>query len=289
MHHFHSLGQLNGEIAGSDDHLPASGLVVPAWAPALRDHEERNISKQDPLAYFIGQVPEFVEMARQAAANDVDSYRVAVGGLAMAIKPRSGKIGIFTSGNFKYVVPEDEGYSYEIGDDIVNCPKVCAEGDMIARAREAGFTRMAGLVVVGPTNKNIIKGITFDDDENVPPEMVPPTLEPCDVCLDVFEGTDIVGDRTLIMTIGNKSNIYKVQTVEEIKNTRKSNDIPTPAREYNPNKAIWAARKNLYQEKLDSNNLPQHLANRVRAVRDVARVTLAKEAMLRPSLLLATI
>jgi len=147
----------------------------------------------DPYRAFIEDVPDMVRKARDARKYSAYSYRdFLVGGSVFAWTIGTTETAVFSSGNTK---------------TTKNKQKVCAEPKLLQHARKAGYSALIGLVVVGTTNRDEIKGVNKYDA---------PTLHPCVPCQTDLLGNGLVSDDLIVITAGAEHDIYQVHSLGEI-------------------------------------------------------------------------
>ena len=240
------------------------------WAPALNTNDvafnERPI---DPFAKFIELVPMLVEKARRSEQFEGHSYRgFHVGAAALAYDALANRIGVFSGANYKDKISEDEREHTDLHD----IPKVCAEADIVARASDAGFSRIIGFLVVATTNRQKIKEVTG---------IATATLEPCNDCIRIFDKNPIVGNRTMVVTMGAKENIYQAQTVGEIKERREAGSSAAEAKIYQYDFSEWGDRAKYYENiiKKSGRKMPKAGSDISRSKK---RIEIAQKALIVP-------
>ncbi|HSH18056.1 MAG TPA: hypothetical protein VK978_01595 [Candidatus Saccharimonadales bacterium] len=141
--------------------------------------------RYDAGGSFVASVPLMAQLARIAAANLAYSYRGLHVGAAGMFVDSDNNLDILTAGNLK---------------SKKNKEKVCAEKQDLAKAVKRGAIKAVGLVVAGPTDVELIKGITGRES---------PTLHCCEECRIMMEDHPLVDDETPIVTVGLNSNVYQ--------------------------------------------------------------------------------
>ena len=132
----------------------------------------------DPGREFIRAVPTLVERARIAATTEAKSHRdVHVGAAGYAVNLPNADSGIYVAGNIK---PNR------------HITTQCAEKLMLEKARKAGFTVVAGIVVASTLNNEEIESIV---------EARPATLPPCSPCTSYFVDSPLMREDTPIVTV----------------------------------------------------------------------------------------
>jgi hypothetical protein len=178
--------------------------------PSLAEEEagQYDFAHQDVHATLIGMVPVLAEKARHAAKSGLSfSYRgflVGAAALAYDTDPENNRIGVFAAGNFKAKLREDQ----RDDTDVEDIPKFCAEMDITMRASMRDFDRIAMFVVAATTKAERIRAVT---------PLAGATLEPCEECENVMLHSDLVDDRTIIMTMGSGEDIFQIQNFASLR------------------------------------------------------------------------
>ena len=178
----------------------------------------------DPHQRFVQLGYAMVLMARQALMTEAVSYRnFHVGASLLAVDEIGKRMGIYSAGNKKYN-PKVEKY--------------CAENSVIQQAQDDAMTRAIGLVVVGTSDGDRIKGVTG---------RATPTLHPCDVCRTVFIDSPIVKSDMLVVTTGDTYDAHQVHSVDQLIGFYNGSDTKADHHHYeDPGFESWEERQALY-------------------------------------------
>jgi cytidine deaminase len=148
----------------------------------------------DPGHEFIRAMPSMVEKARTAALEEAVSYReLDVGAAGLALRPPAIDTGIYTGGNIK---PSKHPTT------------ICAEKVMIEKAKKAGFTVIAGIVVASSATVEEIKSVV-----HVPA----PTLPPCPPCSNYFVESPLMRQDTVIVSVPLDSDKRQIRLHAELR------------------------------------------------------------------------
>src|SRR3989344_4566500 len=148
----------------------------------------------DPGREFIRELPSMVEKARKAAEEEAISYRgLRVGAAGLATRPHTADFGIYTAGNVK---PSRHPTT------------VCAEKIMLEKAKKAGFTVIAGIVVASSATKEEIESVV---------DVPAPTLPPCQPCTSYFVGNPLMRQDTVIVSVPLDSDRRQVRLKGELR------------------------------------------------------------------------
>lgn len=144
----------------------------------------------DPHWMFLEGVPYMVSQVREAADEFARSYRgFKVGAMVLAVAPDEAKMGWFFGANSK---PRPDSI------------KQCAEQHALSKATANGYEQAVGMIISGPNNQDHGSGLE------------PPTLHPCETCRDIFRGSDLVAEDTLIMTVSPDEDRYELMLEREL-------------------------------------------------------------------------
>jgi hypothetical protein len=200
----------------------------------LSEVVDHDFSEGDIMADTIGLIPTLVSNARFAALNLADSHRgfkVGASGLAYDTTAYTQRVGTYTNGNFKALIPEEFDPEHEVGD----IPKNCAEMGVIIGAANHSMERFALIAIAGTTQRKRIEGVTGVRSA---------TLQPCDECSRVMSEDSVVDDNTILLTVGSGADIFQVQSFgeyrkrrEEYEQTGQFIDIPV----YRYTSFLWGA------------------------------------------------
>jgi hypothetical protein len=183
----------------------------------------------DKYHLFFGLVPRMIDLARYSADNEALSYRhFNVGAAIFAVDPELRQTALFSAGNRKLTE---------------NCPKYCAEMNVIDQSEAAG-------------SKEAV-------------------LHPCSPCLDKFENSSVIKPDTFVVTIGTDAEVYQVHTVTDLQqlygkmpHPLAHNTAESPAQEHSLKH--WQERQAMYgwlthpnAQEMGLNNLAPHEAARV--------------------------
>ncbi len=156
----------------------------------------RSISEEEQFERFREILPYLVVKAREAATERATSWRNFHVGCALyafknVVYRAEDRWRIFTGSNIK--VAEDSR-------------PVCAEQIAIGAAREAGYDRIIGMVIMGKPQAE------FEENNTE----VHPTLHPCRECRRVFRDLLVFTPDTLIVTITPDEDIYEIYSLTEL-------------------------------------------------------------------------
>ena len=184
-------------------HMPEHDMFIPGTM--FSSVEPFDFRKKEIDATTIGLVPTLVEMARASARTYSESWRgfcVGAAGVFYDSSELTPRIGIYSSGNFKATISEDEKDEF----DVESIPKFCAEMDVQQRAMLDGFQRMPFIAVAATTRVDRIEAVMGARAA---------TLHPCygeAACSAVLKYGGLATNNTIIMSVGSGQDIYQVQT-----------------------------------------------------------------------------
>jgi len=145
----------------------------------------------DPLSILFEMGPFLIKNARAIREKYATSYRnVLVSASALVRNTQEQKMRAYVGFN---------NTPYQ------GAQKHCAEMKSFGQADHDGYRRHDAVIVVGPTDTNMIEGITG---------IATPTLYPCDSCLDLLD------DATVVVTVGAEEDVYEAHTGAELRHQR---------------------------------------------------------------------
>lgn len=188
---------------------------------------------------LIERLPEIVEIGRDVAYTDADSYRdFRVGDVAVGIAPGHSDLLMIPRANYKskHLEPDDTfDNEHGITDDELHgtygiprdIPKVCAEmatilsfdseDDFEAHGYIDGPPDFDGInkstvfflahVTIGTTDQKEIEAVTGT---------ATPTLPPCDLCTTAMFSSVHTSSATLVISAGMHENIVQVRTKRQL-------------------------------------------------------------------------
>jgi len=219
----------------------------------------------DIHATSVGLTPGSVEGARNAAMDDRSrshrGFKVGARAVAYSLDPENPRIAIYTSGNYKIKVREEEREEV----DVEDVPKNCAEMDIVMRAALDDMERIGVFVVAATTRADRIKAVT---------DLAGSTLEPCEECEKVMRHSDLVDDQTIIMTVGTGDDIYQVQNFKNLKaryRLLREGKTPPPLPTYRYSPLLWEDRQRRYVRERDAAGLSPNASGRSKRDERVCR------------------
>jgi cytidine deaminase len=155
-------------------------------------HEHHLKDGFDPYHAFVGLMPRFIDLARDAARMRAISHRnFHVGAVAYAGDTTLSRVATLDGANVKRT-KED--------------PKYCAEMSVIDQAQGLGFSKVLGLVVAGTSDPEKIKSVSG---------VATPTLHPCDACRKKMTASGLFQESSLIVTVSTDEDAYEVHSYGE--------------------------------------------------------------------------
>lgn len=167
---------------------PLGNLIRKAFDPT------REVPEEEQFQRFYEILEWLVVEARRVAKENAISYRnFCVGCAVFAFKNKAYEAAqrwrVFIGSNVK------------IAKDVRT---ICAEQVAVNAAREAGYDRVIGMVVVGNPQS--------EENESIQH----PTLHPCKVCRELFKVLPLIRPDTIIFTVLPEDDTYEVHTFEEL-------------------------------------------------------------------------
>ncbi len=198
----------------------------------------------DPWFTFIQLMPGMFQLARDAARDEAISYRnFHVGAAIYAINEQTRETAILSAGN-KKANPDVEKYCAE--------RSVIDQVEMLwgRKAIEERHARAIGLVVAGTTDKSKIAEVTG---------RVTPTLHPCDSCRNLFEESLLIRSDTLVVSIGDTSDVHQVHSVAELQKFYLDEDQLDAHNHEDPDFADMEMRQAIYGFMTNTNLFPAYV------------------------------
>lgn len=169
---------------------------------------------------LVSLVPHMVGIARHAANTQAFSYRGLHVGVAGLFLEADQSLSVLSAANVKSKSSKE---------------KVCAEKQVLKKAVKHGATETIGLVVAGPDDIHLIKGITGRES---------PTLHCCSDCLESFTDHSLVHGDTTIVTAGLTKDTFQAHTVEQMQSLyRGDDDSEAPAHSL---RSPWEQREMMF-------------------------------------------
>ena len=170
-------------------------------------YEHHLMDDFDPYHAFVGLLPRFVDLARDAAARRAVSYRqFHVGAALYAGNDTFSDVATIDGANTKVRAEE---------------PKRCAEMSVLDQVKALGFSRVLGMVIAGTSDRDEIKAVNG---------RATPTLHPCAECRAQMADSGLFEDSSLIVTVSTESDVYQVHNYGELQDYWQRDELQTTTR-----------------------------------------------------------